>query len=292
MTPDQKLEDAAQAMVRTAEMGRPVMPVLKALCPAVDRQVTRDKGYPGLLALWGRSLNVDENTAQVIVHPAILHAIGELAGVPMDGRVVHAGLQHTYGYLFSQIETPYGAKRDRWVSTNLERGFALDRSLLGEQPREGTLLANLTSFIGRIVFRDRMIEARRLEENAAASAVEIRDYDYTRLQVCRVTEHAALPGAARREVFLVTDLVPFPIAPADGPTECALLIYSVQDGPQASLQLITAFPVGPDAVRAIEASVNPDGTAEVRARYNAHVPGLEGQTVSGHCFFGSPPAQN
>ena len=61
-----------------------------------------------LLALWGRSVNADENTGETIVHPAILAAIGALAGVPMRGRFVQAGLQHTYGYLFSLIDTPYG----------------------------------------------------------------------------------------------------------------------------------------------------------------------------------------
>src|SRR5256885_4802858 len=121
MSANRQLQDAAKAMVTAAERGLPVLSVLKKLCPHIYRQIGHDSRFPGLLSLWGRSVNVDENAGQVIVHPAILQAIGELAGVPMRGRIVHAGLQHSYGYLFSLIDTPYGAKRDRWVSTELER---------------------------------------------------------------------------------------------------------------------------------------------------------------------------
>src|SRR5262249_2770464 len=115
-------------------------------------------------------VNVDEYAGQTIVHPEILRAIGELAGVRMRSPVVHAGLQHTYGYLFSLIETPYGAKRDRWVTTDLETGFGLELSLLGEKPHDGTLLANLTWFLGRIVFRGRPASLPRLAKIGRAPA--------------------------------------------------------------------------------------------------------------------------
>src|SRR5437660_421137 len=147
------LPEAAGAMQMAAENGRPVVPLLKKHCPPIHRQIVADGNTPGLLSFWGRSANVDENVGETIVHPAILQAIGQLAGVPMRGRFVHAGLQHTYGYLFSLIDTPYGAKRDRWLTTDLENGFGLDPTLLGDRPRKGTLLGNLTWFIGRIVFR-------------------------------------------------------------------------------------------------------------------------------------------
>src|SRR5262245_47126296 len=110
---NEQLRDAARAMVTAADSGRSVVAVLRKLCPPVYRQIVQERKRPEVLSLWGRSSNVDENAGKVIVHPAILRAIGELAGVPMPGRIVHAGLQHTYGYLFSLIETPYGFKRDR-----------------------------------------------------------------------------------------------------------------------------------------------------------------------------------
>jgi hypothetical protein len=281
MSANLQLQDAAKAMVTAAEQGRPVVPVLKKLCPHIHRQIVQDSRFPGLLSLWGRSVNVDENAGQVIVHPAILQAIGELAGVPMRGRIVHAGLQHTYGYLFSLIDTPYGAKRDRWVSTELERGFGLDLSLLGDRPRAGTLLANLTWFLGQIAYRGRPRCLRQLQGNAPAVAPALLDNDFARVPVSRIEEQAIRTGKTSWPVWLFTDLVPFPNPPADPGAENALLIYSVQTGARSPLKLITAFPIRPDVARQLQAAVPTRGHAEVRLRYNAYVPGLFGRTVTG-----------
>jgi hypothetical protein len=291
-SPDRQLRDAAEAMRAAAQQGRPVVPVLKERCPHVYRQIVRDRRYPGLLSRWGRSVNVDENTGDIIVDPAIVEAVGELAGVPMGGPVVHAGLQHTYGYLFSLIETPYGAKRDRWLDGHLPRGLGIEPSLLSDRPRQGTLLANLTWLLTRIVFHDRPWALRRLAREALAAAPALVDYDYARLAACRVVERAALPGKPGREILLRTDLVPFPHPPADPEAESTLLIYSVQNGPRAPLRLVTAFPIRPQAAREIKASAGRRGRAEVHLRYNAYVPGLFGRTVPGRRIFAGPPCQN
>jgi hypothetical protein len=283
MPPEQSLQDAAQAMVAAAENGRSVLSVLKRLCPHICQQIRRDARCPELLSLWGRSVNVDENVRQIIVHPAILKAIGSLAGVPMRGRVVHAGLQHTYGYLFSLIDTPYGAKRDRWLSTDMERGLGIDLTLLGDRPHSGTLLANLTWFVGQIVFRDRPRLRQRLEANRAAVAPSLLCYDYARLEVCRIMEQAVLPGKPAREVSLVTDLLRYPHPPADSTQDDTLLVYSIQQG-NSSLKLITAFPVRPAMVRDLRASVRP-GKVQVRPRYNAYVRGFSNGALPGRRFF-------
>jgi hypothetical protein len=289
LSPDQQLQDAAKAMTAAAAQGQPVVPVLEKHCPHIYRQVLRDGKFPGLLSLWGRSVNVDENVGETIVHPAILQAIGELAGVPLRVRVVHAGLEHTYGYLFSLIETPYGTKRERWLSTRLERGFGLDLSLFGDRPKEGTLLANVTWFLAQIVYRDRPRTLRRLGASAPAPAPALLGYDYARLAVCRVVEQVVLPTKSGREVLLVTDLVPFPFVPPDPDADSTLLVYSVQNGARSPLKLVTAFPVTAATAGAIKASVPPDGTVDVRLRYNAYVPGLDGRTVPGRRFFVGPP---
>jgi len=289
MFPDRTLQEAATAMVAAAERGRPVVTVLRKLCPYVYRQIAQDGNYRGMLQVWGRSVNVDENVGQTIVHPAILQAVGELAGIPMRGRFVHAGLQHTYGYLFSLIDTPYGAKRDRWVSTALERGFGFDLSLLGERPKEGTLLANLTWFLGHLVYRGQSRTLRRLNQNAGAVAPALRAYDYLRLPMSRIEERVMLAGKNRREVLMVTDLVAFPHPPADSGAESTLLIYSVRNGVQSPLKLITAFSVRPEMVKAIQDEASLKGSTMVRLRYNAYVSGLFGRTVVGQRHFVGPP---
>jgi hypothetical protein len=274
---DQELQAAALAMTAAADQGRSVVAALQASCPPVYDQVRRDADAPGLFALWGRCVNFDEHARQVIVHPAILQALGELAGVPARGRVTHAGLQHTYGYLFSLIETPYGFKRDRWVSTDLERGLGIDLSLLGERPAAGTLLANATWLLGRVAFRGRPDALARLTREARAVAPELVAYDFARLSVCRIEECVPLPGKSRRAAALRTDLVRLPLAP-DGDR---LLVYSVQIGARGLPRLITAFPVGVALAADLAASARPGGETPICLQYNAYVPRLYGATVPG-----------
>jgi hypothetical protein len=289
MSPNQLLQNAATKMAEAADAGRSVVTVLKRICPDIYRQIRRDRKYPGLLDLWGRSVNLDENAGQIIVHPGILQAIGELAEVPMRDRVVHAGLTHTYGYLFSLIQTPYGAKRDRWTRTDLEEGFGFDLSLLSEQPKEGTLFANVTWFLGQIAYRGCPESLRRLGENAVAPSPELINFDYCRLKVCRIAEEVVLEGKTRRKITLFTDLVPFPRPPRDRKSPKTLLIYSVQNGERSPIKLITGFPVQSEVVRGIKASVSEKKTVEVRLQYNAYLAGLYGRMISGRRFYVGAP---
>lgn len=293
MTNNRALESAAQGLIAAAHKGRPLLPVLKSRCPVVYRQIKTDGKQRAMLSLWGRSLNVDEIVGQTIVHPEILRAIGVLAGVRMNGRVIHAGLQHTYGYLFSLIDTPYGAKRERWTSDDLERGLGLERSLLGDKPRAGTLLANVTWLLAHIVFRNQPRRLKALESSCRGiSAPALVGYDYAELSVCRVVERAVLPGPARRTVALITDLVAFPIRPAASTAADTLLVYSVQGGAQARLRLITAFPVQPGTARAIKDSAMKSGQVSIRPRYNAYVPGFKGESILGKRYLASWEFQN
>jgi hypothetical protein len=278
------LQQAAKAMVAAATADRAVLPVLRERCPHIRRQILRDGRHRGLLACWGRSVNVDENAGQLIVHPAILKGIGRLAGVPMAGRSVHAGLQHTYGYLFSLIVTPYGAKRDRWLATDWKRAFCIARSLLTDRPGQGTLLANATWFLGHIVHRDRPQALRRLERNVPTAAPSLADYPFACLNVSRVVEQVIVRGKTEREVLLITDLVPFLDAGEAG-EENTLLIYSINIESEP-IRLITAFPVSARVVEEIKGSVpRRRGTVDVRLRYNAYVPELFGRTMKGRRFL-------
>ena len=127
--------------------------MLARLCPEVVQQISRDRGPGGPLIFWGKCRNVDEVAEQVIVAPAILEAIFYVAGQTLECQYPHAGLQHTYGYLFSIIDTPYGKKRDRWTGTSLESGLGLPLTVLAPSPEEGTLLSNVTWLAGTIAFQ-------------------------------------------------------------------------------------------------------------------------------------------
>jgi hypothetical protein len=245
--------------------------VAKDLTVALDS----DARHPEMLALWDRSLAVDELAHAPIVAPGILDALNARAHVaPRDGDRTHAGVQHTYGYLLSTLQTPFGFKRARWVKRDVEQAFSLAAGALGPHPHAGTLLANVTYFAGRIAFRGDAKSRATLERLAAAHAVEpsLTRVAYEELAVTRLTESLALDG---RTVSLRTDFVPFPRAVPDG-ASTHLLVYSVLDSRADGPRLVTVFPV---ATSFVQRALEPASLGEampITTRYNAYVEGVTG----------------
>lgn len=267
----------AVVMNEAAEAGRPVGGILHRRCPGIVRQIEADRALNAVFRLWGNTLNEDQLVGQTIVNPSILKAIGELAEVDCTGDTIHAGLEHTYGYLFSTIETPFGFKRDRWVKPEIENGFQIERPALRPVPTEGTLLANLTYFLGRHVFRGcrrELILLRSIREHVSREIADANRYRTTNL--IRVEETVRLRGGV--EVTIHTDLIPFSVR-----TESvfALLVYWVRDSREKNAQLITAFPVS----RAFATDILDDASfgkrRPIRTRFNGFVNGITGRTVNG-----------
>jgi hypothetical protein len=281
MPQDGYLADAARAMIAAAARSQSAVEVLQKECPHIYGQLGRLRECRGLLSLWGRSRNVDEYAGQPIVDPAVLQVIGQLTDVPMRGQIVHAGLEHTYGYLFSLIETPYGYKRERWTRPTIEDGFGIRPPTLRAEPIEGTLLTNLTWFAGQIAFRDRPRDLRRLRRTSDCVSPVVEHYPYSSLSICRIVDEISCggEGSARRPVRLQTDLVPFPHPPANRDAENHLLVYSFLNTRAERTRLITAFPVTQELVQELTA---PEAQGEVLLEhlpYNAYVRGLSGRTL-------------
>lgn len=278
-------EEAARLMLKAAREGKPLKPVLKACCPWIETQLRKSARSPELLGLWGQSVNVDEHAGTVIVEPPILQILGELAGAPLLSPVVHAGLQHTYGYLFSLIETPYGKKRDRWLAPDLDEGLGFDVPTLRDDPEEGTLLLNLTFCLARIAFRNQPELLERVETCSAGVASSAKKYPYDKLRIRRVVERVTIPSGRRKrtKIELYTDLVS--LKPTRKSAEKTLLVYSVLNGRRLGLQLITAFPVSGNHAEEITALQNQGEHVEVRTRYNAYVEGLSEQPAFGRRFI-------
>ena len=262
-----------RALQARAASGGDVSGLLSELAPGIDAQLKRDSQRKACLATWGDTINFDEFAKGVIVDPAILAALASRLGVPYaDGpeRRSHAAMEHAYGYLFSTLKTPFGFKRQRWVSGELERGLGLPDGVLSPAPSSGTLLGNLTYVAAHLALRDEPSELRAIEAETADVPAAIRSYDY-----------AALPGLRLEEtvgdVTIRTDLVALPHPGKDA----YLLVYSVRDpSSKPAARLYTAFPVGADFPRSLG---NPAllGDKPVVSRYNAFIPGVTGQTRLG-----------
>jgi hypothetical protein len=275
--PGEKAEDCPWAGVARladaeAEAGGDLAPVFSAHAAGLLRQLDADGASPALLALWGESINYDELARGQIVHPGILSFIASRLGAPGPrGSIVHAGLEHTYGYLFSLLPTKFGFKRARWVRPDIEQGLGLPRGSAGPAPSDGTLLANITCLAGGIALRDDPAARRLLEQAGASCSASVKQYAFAGVRRSRLTEEVKLAGG--RRVALRTDFVPFS-REFGGNTH--LLVYSVYDSALKQARLVTAFPVNSGFVQNATAPGALGADKPVQTRYNAHVEGLTG----------------
>jgi len=247
-------------------------PLFKAHVPGILKQLDSARANPAVLKLWGESINYDELANGEIVDPRILGFIAARGGAAQPrGRLMHAGLEHTYGYLFSLLQTKFGFKRARWVRPDIEDGLGLPRGSAGPSPSKGTLLANVTCLAGGISLKDDPAALALLKKVSSGCASAERAFISRKTARTRLTETVALPGG--RTVALRTDFVPFKKS-SGGNTH--LLVYSVYDSAAGQAYLVTAFPVNAGFM---QSTLDPAGLGPekpVQTRYNAYVEGLTG----------------
>lgn len=254
--------------------------LLEKTAPYIVEQIEADSLRRGPLSFWGRSLNVDELTDTTVVDSSILRLIAEIARREVSLATPHAGLQHTYGYLFSTIETPYGFKRERWLETNIESAFDLDLTSLSPRPHQGTLLSNATWLAGQIAFRRITSMQDRLNaflKNKIAD--DLLDVNVSRYEQLRLLERVNTKWRNRRRSWtLQTDLVT-----ASSAGDFSLLVYSVIDHTKGTHDLVTLFPVGVATRQQLIDQAAAPKRDDLRTRYNAYMPALKGQVFSGNC---------
>ena len=179
---------------------------------------------------WTDSTPFDEIAKSYILPDNVLDALG--IRHETTGGVVHvpAGLMHTYGYLFSQLRTPYGLKGKRWIESRLDERLGLPAGTFGPVPPQGEFASNVTTaFLKLVGERPSLPAAAKLKLKAkAAGSVEQK-----------VMWKTSDGKTEKASVF--THLVPLKTLPDYETTDAYLLIYSVvRDGRRL---LVTGFPV-------------------------------------------------
>jgi len=259
----------ARLLEEKADRSEDLEPVLAAQAPGLLRQMDADRST-AVLRLWGESINYDELANGVIVNPGILNFIAARLGAAQPrGKIAHAGLEHTYGYLFSLLPTKFGFKRARWVRPDIEDGLDLPRGCAGPAPAEGTLLTNITCLAGGIALKDDPAASALLGSVVPHCAAPLRTFVARPVKRTRLSEAVLLTGG--RKVVLRTDFVPFARV-SNGNSH--LLVYSVYDSALGRAYLVSAFPVNEGFVKSI---LSPSGLGSgkpVQTRYNAYVDGL------------------
>lgn len=108
-------------------------------------EMIRHDAMTGVFSRWGTSTLLDSSSNCAMVLPGVLADLLLPSGLQGEVDNVNAGLAHCYAYLFSNIQTPHGLKRDRWVDGRLARVLGVRDDWLTPLPRQGSLLSNLTA---------------------------------------------------------------------------------------------------------------------------------------------------
>jgi galactitol-specific phosphotransferase system IIB component len=240
--------------------------VLEENYPSLYNEILLDSKDPMLPMFWGQSTNFDSGAKKQIVDTEIIQVIQAMFNIKNDNKIVHAGIMHTYGYLFSTINTSYGYKRKRWISPTLNIGFGLNGNSLSPETIEGGLLSNVTYFTGMIALSDKI--KLGLLKNVSN---EVVTYDYSKLNVDRLEE-------ATKDYTIVTSLVKLPNKVENDANEY-LLIYSIIDHRIQKETLVTAFPINTDSYKNILAPGALGPNQKIILRYNAYLAGAEKSAI-------------
>ncbi len=261
-------------LVRLAEQNHmSILETIKTENPHLFNQIEADSKETALLAFWGKSLNFDSGAKKQILSDAIVSDLHKKFGITHDNKIVHAGITHTYGYLFSVLETPYGYKRKRWIEPTLNYGFAFLGNSLSPETMQGSLLSNITYFVGKIAFKQES-QQKALDQLRNVS-LEVKNFDYSKLNITYLEEEID-----HSPVTLKTALVKLPFKKAEEEND-ALLIYSVWNELEKKEVLITAFPIKKDAFAKIVDPAFLGKNQKILVRYNAFIEGPMDQKLTG-----------
>lgn len=254
----------------------PLLSVLKKTNPHLYQQIVNDSKDPLLTNFWGRSTNFDSGAKKQIIDDEIISDLQGQFNIHNDNKIVHAGITHTYGYLFSVINTPYGYKRKRWTDPTLNYAFAFSGNSLSPETLEGGLLSNVTYFTGTIAFKqdsDRLA-LKRLKNVSS----EVLNFDYSKLSVDKVEEE--IMQGTLHDITLRTTLVKLPFKRAEEENDY-LLIYSVFNPKTHKELLITAFPIKKEAYKKIVEGDSLGTKRPIIVRYNAYLEGYMDKNLTG-----------
>ena len=243
----------------------------------VYNQILKDSSDKTLIEFWGQSLNFDSGAKAEILNKNIISDLQSSFNIKNDNVVVHAGIMHTYGYLFSVLNTPYGYKRKRWIEPTFDKGFNFTDASISPHPTSGTLLSNLTYFAGKIAFDEKQSQ-EKLEQLKNVSP-SIKNYNYSALIVDvlveDVTSHKEFP------IIFKTHLVK--LQNKDGNEENSyVLIYSIKDKLTKIEKLITAFPIKKDAYVKTLDPILLGEQRPILVRYNASIGTTQDTRLSGN----------
>lgn len=242
-------------------------------------QLEQIKNDQSLISMWGLSQNFDSGAKQIILNEKIIGDLQARFNIKNDNQVVHAGIMHTYGYLFSTLNTPYGFKRWRWTIPTFTEGMGLKDKSISPHPKAGTLLSNLTYFAGKIAFKSKS----RIDELEQLKNVsnEIKNFSYQNLEV--VTLEEQVTNSKQFNFMFKTNFVKIlhKVTKNHQDENDYLLIYSIVEPETKNEKLITVFPIKKDAYLKATDELLLGTDRPIFVRYNAFIGTSKEDRLSG-----------
>lgn len=234
--------------------------------PVIHSQILLDSNDSFLTKLWGRSHNFDSGAKEIILDYSLIENIQSKFGIKNDNKIVHAGIMHTYGYLFSTLNTPYGFKRKRYLNGTLDNAFGLE-NILNPAPKSGTLFSNLSYFCGKIAFSN--AEFVMSLDKLKNIDPKIKNFDFKNLKIVSLHEEVT-SDKINFPYVLSTYFVKFQ-SPDLEDKNTHLLIYKVTNQKTNKEELITAFPINQQSyLKSIDSNLLGEDRP-ILVRYNAFI---------------------
>jgi hypothetical protein len=235
----------------------------------------RDKKQTILKNIWGESLNFDSGAKAKIVNDVIIFSLEDFFQIERNSEIAPAGIMHVYAYLFSNLKTTYGLKRQRWVDLEVNNNFLFKNKVIAPVPNEGTLLQNVSYFAGMLAFQNE--KNKQLLIGLEDVSREIKNFRYSELKLTILTEEIT---KSQLHLKLLTTIVRFPKKTLENGNDY-WLIYSTLDSKSGDEKLITAFPIKKDAYYKMISETELGIDRPILVRYNAYVGQTKDSRFSG-----------
>lgn len=255
----------------------PLKPLLKEHVAPLARAIADDSLENELKATWAEAVNYDEYAKGIIVEPSTLSELAKLFAVSepfLAGEsrsVVHAGLQYTYAYLFSNLKTPFGYKRARWVRRDIESGFRLPEGTIAPQPKSGSLFRNVTTLALRLI--DLPVPPSKHSAAKAITSINVKKFKRFVLRETIETEVSlgSDPKPSQAKGFVLsTYLIEFPKADPSQKNSHLLIYTLAPDNDSKNQKLVTVFPVESSFKDQIADPTKLGENQPIQLRYNGY----------------------
>jgi hypothetical protein len=204
---------------------------------------------------WARSVNWDEFEKKEILPEKILKVFN-LPYEITDGEMhVSAGVMHTYGYMFSQLQTRFGLKSKRWIESRIDERLGFQKNFFSINPNKGEFLENLTFALDTII---------------ECSQKKCKDFVPLTATIKEEVEWEYKNQKTKKTIFTyffkLKELKDF------NSNDTHLLVYVVKDNLNSKFLYVTTFPVGQAFLDSTIQDLSKINVNTFKPRYNYYIP--------------------